>query len=310
MATSEKRVAANRQNARKSTGPKTLDGEERARLNAVTHGLTAQTAVLPGEDPGELESLSKSLMRQLRPRGVVQRIIAERVVSLAWKLRRVARAEEAVAREMDEAALAMWKHEREVNLANDRYIFPERDRPKARDGATLLAASWEHNKRECRDDRLLRLSEYELKLDGALRAAVRELLKLQKEADAFEDGEALEEIVPRENEATGEPEAPEPPAKEPPAQEAPAQEAPGEPEPESSNLKSEISDSATQNAGSGPEVSDLKSQISNPQSLPVETNPTPAPAPAAEALGVTGLGAESSAPAPGTSACPRPGPRR
>ena len=35
------------------------------------------------------------------------------------------------------------------------------------------------------------MSEYELKLDGALRAAVRELLRLQKEADAFED--AVEE---------------------------------------------------------------------------------------------------------------------
>jgi hypothetical protein len=208
MATSEKRVTANRQNAKKSTGPRTLDGKERARLNAVTHGLTAQTAVLPGEDPGELEALGKSLMRQLKPRGVVQRIIAERVVSLAWKLRRVARAEEAVAREMHDNAVATWKHERNVNLANERFIFPERDRPKARDGATLLAASWEHNKRECRDERLLRLTEYELKLDGALRAAVRELLKLQKEADAFEDGEEEPaEITGGENEANAEPEA-------------------------------------------------------------------------------------------------------
>jgi hypothetical protein len=290
MATSEKRVAANRQNAKKSTGPRTLDGKERARLNAVTHGLTAQTAVLPGEDPGELEALSKSLMRQLKPRGVVQRIIAERVVSLAWKLRRVARAEEAVAREMDEAALAMWKHEREVNLANDRYIFPERDRPKARDGATLLAASWEHNKRECRDDRLLRLSEYELKLDGALRAAVRELLKLQKEADAFEDPvEEPEEIAAGENEAKGEPVA-EPPDR--PAPEEPEQ----APESKISNLNPETS-------GPNPGTTDSEHP-------PVETNPTPPPAPVAEAPGVTGLAAESSAPAPGTSASPPPGPRR
>ena len=57
-------------------------------------------------------------MRQLKPRGVVQRIIAERIVSLSWKLRRVARAEEAV---RDGERRGDWKHEGDVNLANDRY---------------------------------------------------------------------------------------------------------------------------------------------------------------------------------------------
>jgi hypothetical protein len=289
MATSEKRVAANRQNAKKSTGPRSLDGKERARLNAVTHGLTAQTAVLPGEDPAELEALGKSLMRQLKPRGVVQRIVAERVVSLAWKLRRVARAEEAVAREMHDNAVASWKYERDVNLAHDRFIFRERDRPRPREGATLLAASWKSERHTPTDERLLRLTEYELKLDGALRAAVRELLKLQKEAEAFEDGEEeSEEIAARENEANGEPDAPTGETIEEPEEPPPGSEI--------SNLRSEISDS-----GSG---------ATHPEPRPAETNPTPSPAAPAEAPGVTGLAAESSAPAPGTSASPPPGPRR
>ena len=106
MAASEKRAAANRANATRSTGPKTPEGKEKSRMNAVRHGLTAQSSVLPGEDPEQLEALSNSLTKQLKPRGVVQRIIAERIVSLAWKLRRVARAEEAVARAMEEEALA------------------------------------------------------------------------------------------------------------------------------------------------------------------------------------------------------------
>jgi hypothetical protein len=41
MALSEARLAANRANARKSTGPKTARGKARSRANALTHGLSA-----------------------------------------------------------------------------------------------------------------------------------------------------------------------------------------------------------------------------------------------------------------------------
>ena len=50
-------ISANRQNAKKSTGPRTEKGKAKSRLNAVTHGLTAWTVtpVLPNEDPKALE---------------------------------------------------------------------------------------------------------------------------------------------------------------------------------------------------------------------------------------------------------------
>ena len=43
-----RRAEANRRNAGKSTGPRTTGGKARSRLNAVTHGLTAQTLFLGG----------------------------------------------------------------------------------------------------------------------------------------------------------------------------------------------------------------------------------------------------------------------
>src|SRR4051812_19919862 len=46
---SEKRLAANRANALRSTGPRTQRGKERARLNAVRHGLRA--ALPAGQTP-------------------------------------------------------------------------------------------------------------------------------------------------------------------------------------------------------------------------------------------------------------------
>jgi hypothetical protein len=290
MATSEKRVAANRQNAKKSTGPRSLDGKERARLNAVTHGLTAQTAVLPGEDPSELEALGKSLMRQLRPRGVVQRIIAERVVSLAWKLRRVARAEEAVAREMEEEALGRWQHERATNYVTNREIYRPRPCPEPRDGATLLAASWQSEQHTPGDERLLRLSEYELKLDGALRAAVRELLRLQKEADAFED--AVEE-GPDVAEA-----APAPVEDPPPSAE----------ENEPNGTESGVTD-MEEDPGSRRAAAAAGGQAPADKTNPIaEANAAAQPQDGQDVT--SDPESESSAPAPGTSASPPQGPRR
>jgi len=45
------RAAVNRANAQRSTGPRTEAGKQHSALNALRHGLTAQTAVLPSEDP-------------------------------------------------------------------------------------------------------------------------------------------------------------------------------------------------------------------------------------------------------------------
>jgi hypothetical protein len=45
------KMESNRRNAQRSTGPKTATGKELARFNALKHGHTARSPVLPGEDP-------------------------------------------------------------------------------------------------------------------------------------------------------------------------------------------------------------------------------------------------------------------
>src|SRR5687767_14267334 len=62
-----RRAAANRRNARKSTGPSKAAGKQRSRMNAVRHGLAAHTALLPGEDPGELAALAEQMRVTHRP---------------------------------------------------------------------------------------------------------------------------------------------------------------------------------------------------------------------------------------------------
>jgi hypothetical protein len=89
---SSKRAEANRRNAQKSTGPKTAEGKERSRLNAVKHGLRAKTPVLPGEDPLALQSRMDAWMVDLQPRDEVERFLVGRAVQLSWQLDRADRA--------------------------------------------------------------------------------------------------------------------------------------------------------------------------------------------------------------------------
>jgi hypothetical protein len=63
----QKQIAANRQNAQKSTGPKTPEGRAAVRLNGVTHGLTAQTLILKGETESDFDSLLASSQAEYSP---------------------------------------------------------------------------------------------------------------------------------------------------------------------------------------------------------------------------------------------------
>jgi hypothetical protein len=59
---SELQVEANRQDAHQSTGPKTEQGIEAARFNALRHGLRSLQTVIPGEDPGAWDAHRASVV--------------------------------------------------------------------------------------------------------------------------------------------------------------------------------------------------------------------------------------------------------
>ena len=93
MTTPSNRTRANRLNAKKSTGPRTGQGQGRASLNRLLHGLRASTPVLPGEDPGAFLELTGKVAADMQPQGMLEEFMAERVALGMWRLRRAERAE-------------------------------------------------------------------------------------------------------------------------------------------------------------------------------------------------------------------------
>jgi hypothetical protein len=84
-------IKANRENARKSTGPRTDEGKAVVSKNAVKHGLFAEEAVIFGEDPADYDALHDEILAELASSGVMETLLAERVVSLTWRLHRAER---------------------------------------------------------------------------------------------------------------------------------------------------------------------------------------------------------------------------
>ena len=110
--TSKLKIAANRKNSKRSTGP---SEESRAwtRFNRVTHGLRSRTLLLPGENELELEALRETWVNSLKPGDPAQDELVADVVNAFWLHRRADRAlfehlkgriEEASAREEESVA--------------------------------------------------------------------------------------------------------------------------------------------------------------------------------------------------------------
>ncbi len=87
------RAEVNKANARKSTGPRTAAGKQRSSLNALRHGLTGQTVVLPSEDHAAYQRHSQSFLDECRPKGAIETQLVQSLLDTSWQLNRAAAVE-------------------------------------------------------------------------------------------------------------------------------------------------------------------------------------------------------------------------
>jgi hypothetical protein len=86
--TSYRQIEANRRNALKSTGPKSEEGKQTSRCNALRHGLTAETVIGSLEDAEDYKAFEAAITADYDAVSAVERELVLRLASILWRLRR------------------------------------------------------------------------------------------------------------------------------------------------------------------------------------------------------------------------------
>jgi len=92
---------ANRHNGILTKGPKTVKGKAVSSKNSFKHGLLSRNVLLPDEDAEAYAQLGERLMAALDPVGELELVLADRIISLRWRLRRVAEIEAGILTDSD-----------------------------------------------------------------------------------------------------------------------------------------------------------------------------------------------------------------
>jgi hypothetical protein len=106
-AVSTAKLRANRENAKKCTGPRTLAGKMRSSRNALKHGrycgqsASYSTALYNrmeelGEDPADFAEIEDGLRTSFLPSNEVQKMLVHEIALMQWRRQRLERAEAAL----------------------------------------------------------------------------------------------------------------------------------------------------------------------------------------------------------------------
>jgi len=81
--------AINRINSQHSTGPRSSNGKQRSSRNALRHGLTAASPVLPTEDRDAYESHRRAFLDEYQPATPTETQLVAELADTSWRLNRI-----------------------------------------------------------------------------------------------------------------------------------------------------------------------------------------------------------------------------
>ena len=85
MATSQRKLNANLENAQHSTGPRTKSGKERSSANAIQHGLTAKQPSKNGERKSKVIRLYKQICDSMEAVGKMERLLCKEIAQCWYR---------------------------------------------------------------------------------------------------------------------------------------------------------------------------------------------------------------------------------
>ena len=195
MAT-ESQIQANRKNAQKSTGPKTIEGKKAVAKNALKHGLFTNEAVIAGESLEDYNCLRDKTLEELCPVGNMEIILAERIVSLTWRLKRVERFQSIVIDAMIDKKLnsPCSNYAKKLTPPHLRSERDDEDNIDMTLGRVIIS--------DYSDSRVLdRLSMYERRIENSLFKTINEFRKTQILREMDKQKKETEQITETEKES-------------------------------------------------------------------------------------------------------------
>ena len=161
----KEQIRASRENAKKSTGPRTPEGKARSSKNALKHGLFSQDAVIPGEDPAEFDRHLTLYEDTYLPHNCIERELVLQIADSAWRMRRLSRIE----------ATVMTAGIERTRVHQQTYR-PERTREGHEGELQLLGASMYSGTKFLND-----LARYDGHLNRRFYRAVELMMKIRRE---------------------------------------------------------------------------------------------------------------------------------
>lgn len=179
MTVTKKQIAANRQNAQKSTGPTTPEGKAKASKNALKYGFNAKDMILNtpvfNENPAEYEALLDSLYEELKPATALQEYLVRKIANSLWRSRRILLAETAqINDQLEYVESGLERHRSLTSLPRYESSPDDQIDYEMRERINAIA-----RKLIPREDVNINSMRYELRLDRQLTRSIR-LLKFLK----------------------------------------------------------------------------------------------------------------------------------
>jgi len=166
----EAQAEASRANGAMGHGPVTPEGKERSSRNAWQHGLAAEKFTVMDEEDADFEAYRQEFLDDLQPADALEGALAERVVSLNWRLRRAAWMEAGMIR------ADQWEAHRRETEVESPGIWKTWEQPRLSVMGGVLKGSMSGP--SCSYEVLGR---YERRLERGFLEAVRELRALRKD---------------------------------------------------------------------------------------------------------------------------------
>ena len=187
---SQRKIEANRRNAKKSTGPKTEEGKARSAMNSIKYGIYSDKYLIKDESYEEFDNYRRKILKCLNPTNAVLFDMATHVVSNGWEYQRCTLLESKI---LNSKSLKHDAERKQNNEEAKQIIVSWQDSPELE---AKYGALEEYSKNEPTD--LAEKDEYwknfdHKKIQSEIKVKKEESTKIENDSDINEVNENNEE---------------------------------------------------------------------------------------------------------------------